>query len=249
MTMRIAVISDVHANLPALEAVLEALVADRHDLLVCLGDLVGYNADPEPSVRLLLERADVVVAGNHDRDLSREQPASGTHSVARLVQRWTRDELSDESLRAIEALPPIHTTDIFTAVHGCYLNRIHVTGYVTPTMLGPNLHAVAAEETWGKVAFCGHTHVPMVGWLEADVHHERDPRCARWPSTARAILVNPGAVGQPRDGDPRASYAIVDTEAREAGIRRIAYDVERAARAIRDAGLPDELAARLSEGV
>jgi diadenosine tetraphosphatase ApaH/serine/threonine PP2A family protein phosphatase len=135
------------------------------------------------------------------------------------------------------------------AVHGCYLNDVHVTGYVTETMLESNLRVVAASRELPKLALCGHTHVPMLGVLEGDTARStRLDEPFRWPKSARAVLVNPGSVGQPRDGDVRASLVIVDLEARTVTPLRVAYDVEAAARAVEAAGLPAVFAERLRAG-
>ncbi len=249
--MRLALIADVHANLPALEAVLEALSGLRFDRLLCLGDLVGYNAQPSECVARVRAAAHDTVAGNHDVDVTLARPAAGTNAAARVAQEWTRARLAPDDLAWLAALPRIVTLPgRAVAVHGCYLNDTHVSGYVTGTMLEANLLAVESKPAWPRVAFCGHTHVPMCGWLEAGgaVEARLDGQTVRWPENARAVLVNPGAVGQPRDGDPRAAFALIDLEARALELRRAAYDVERAARAVVDAGLPVELAERLREG-
>lgn len=248
--VRVSVIADVHANAAALDAVLEAVARSATERLVCLGDLVGYNAEPAQCVARLRAAAAVVVAGNHDVDVARGSTCAGTNAGARAAQEWTRAQLDGAERAWLGALPAIACDRAgFTAVHGCYLNSTYYTGYVTTTMLPANLRAAAARPERPRVALCGHTHVPMLGWLDGDECAE--PRWAgtlRWPASAAAVLVNPGSVGQPRDGDPRASFAILDLEARTAELRRVAYDVERAARAIVAAGLPETLAARLREG-
>jgi diadenosine tetraphosphatase ApaH/serine/threonine PP2A family protein phosphatase len=248
--MRIAVFGDVHANEPALGAVLEAIdrLAPAPDLLVCLGDLVGYHAEPAVCVRRVREIADVVVAGNHDRDLVREA-SPGTNGLARRLLSWSREQLGDEELGYLASLPGCVSNADFTAAHGSFLSEVFVTGYVTSTMLEKNLQAIAGRATWPPMAFCGHTHVPLAGWWDGVAFGEsRLDRPFHWPAAARAVLINPGSVGQPRDGDPRAAFAVVDLEARSCQVRRVAYDVERTCAALRQAGLPDELAQRLRAG-
>lgn len=250
-TMKIAVIADIHANVPALEAVLEAIATHGVDEIVCLGDLVGYNAEPARAVELVRQHADRIVAGNHDQDVSQGRIYPGTNSVAARSAVWTRQQLSAETLAWLGALPErIVVPDAFVAVHGCYLSEAtHTTGYVTATMLETNLHAIAARVDWPKVALCGHTHLPLAGWIGQRSYAERTLETTeRWPASAAAVLINPGAVGQPRDGDPRASYAVLDFAERMVTVHRVAYDIDRAAAAILAAGLPDVLANRLRVG-
>lgn len=248
--MRLAVIADVHANLPALEAVLEDVARSAGGApLLCLGDLVGYNAEPLACLRALQAAGALVVAGNHDVDVLREGSGAGTNAEARLAQDWTRAQLGAEERRYLAGLPNLLLRAEWVAVHGCYLNTLHYSGYVTSTMLPDNLAAVAARRDWPRLALCGHTHLAMCGWLTEDGCGEAPPSgIQRWPAEARAVLVNPGAVGQPRDGDPRAAWALLDLEAREVALRRVPYDLERTARAIHAAGLPEGLAQRLREG-
>ncbi len=247
--MSVAVFADVHANLPALEAVLEAIGHSGAERVVCLGDLVGYNASPAECIARVRATADVVVAGNHDLDVARSGTAAGTNAPARVVQEWTRGRLDPADLAYLGGLPGIvHDPAGFTAVHGCFLHT-HTSGYVTSTMLETNLRALAARPEWPRVGLCGHTHAPMCGWLDRDVCHEprfEDELC--WPATAAAVIVNPGSVGQPRDGDPRASFALLDIGEHRARLRRVPYDVERAVADLRAADLPAVLGERLREG-
>lgn len=248
--MRIAVVADIHGNLPALEAVLSAVRGAAVDAVVCLGDLVGYGASPAECVALVQTEIARVVAGNHDWDVARGRPAYGTVPVARRAMRWTAAQLDSAALRYLARLPNrLELGPGAIAVHGCYLNDTHVNGYVTSTMLDANLGAVAARAPRGTVALCGHTHVPMCGWLaegECHEHSLREP--VQWPADAAAVLINPGAVGQPRDRDPRAAFALVDFGQRRVECVRVEYDVGAAADAIRASALPDALAERLEVG-
>ncbi len=248
--MRVAVIADVHANRPALEAVLDDVAKCGAERLMCLGDLVGYNAEPLECVARVRAEAHVVVAGNHDVDVAHGTAVAGTHAQARFVQDWTRARLPAAELDWLRALPGVVLdASGLLAAHGCYLNTLFYTGYVTGTMLETNLRTVAARPDWPQVALCGHTHVPMCGWLEDDRLVETPFEGAlHWPHSAAAVLLNPGSVGQPRDGDPRAAWALVDPEAHSAELRRVSYDVERTVRALREAGLPAALGERLREG-
>jgi predicted phosphodiesterase len=245
-----AVLADVHGNIHALDAVLAAVGRERVDLVVCLGDLVGYNANPSECIAGIRASADVVIAGNHDRDTSESEPAPGTSPEARMSQEWTRERLSPDERGYLKVLP--HRAlepGGFIAFHGCFLNEGSLTGYVTSTMLAANLQAVAVRNEWPALAFCGHTHAPLCGWLDGEtVGESRLLEPVFWPPSASAVLINPGSVGQPRDRDPRAAFAVVDASLRRVEVKRIEYDVEGAARAVLDAGLPESFARRLSEG-
>ncbi len=249
--MRVALLADVHANRAALEAVLEDVAVQGVARCVGLGDLVGYNAEPAACVALVRAHVGQVVAGNHDVDCVRSDSAPGTNAAAQHVLAWTRAQLDDAALTYLSGLPN-HVCDEagFIAVHGCYLNTLHYTGYVTGTMLAANLAAVAARGDWPKVAFVGHTHVPMYGWITSHGEVLEPPArgCVRWPQDARAVLLNPGSVGQPRDGDPRAAYGLLDTEAGTFEFRRVRYDIDASVAAILAAGLATTLAERLREG-
>lgn len=247
--MRLGVIADVHANLPALEACLEELDRRRVDRVVCLGDVVGYGAEPRACIELLRARGIATVRGNHDHDVASTDLQAGTGSAARVVLGWTRRELDELDRRWLGELPAHLVLDPPGVIlaHGCFLNDVFFRGYVTSTMLEANLRAIAGSGGWPQVALCGHTHVPMCGWLAGDAVEERRA-VASWPARASAVLVNPGSVGQPRDAEPTACCAIVDLGARTAEVLRVPYDVEAAIAALRGAGLPEELSHRLREG-
>lgn len=248
--MRVAVLADVHANLPALDAVLGRVDQLGADRLVVLGDLVGYNAEPVAVIDRIRERADAVVVGNHEVDVVKDRASANTRSAARAAQRWTREQLDDEH-RAYLAALPAHLVDDsgLLLAHGCYLNNHYYSGYVTPTMYGENLAAIAGRSAGQVVALCGHTHIPFCVWTEGDGYHEAPvAEPVRWPARSAAVLANPGSVGQPRDGDTRACFALVDTQARRIEWHRVGYDVGAACRAILAAGLDPSLAERLREG-
>lgn len=249
--MRLLVIADVHANLPALKAVLAHAERLSVDQRLCLGDLVGYNAEPSACIEAIRARLDVVVAGNHDWDVcGMQMPLVGTTSQARQAQDWTRAQLEPEQLRYLQQLPNKHVEPgVYIAVHGCFLNEIHVNGYVTQTMLRANLEAVAGRKEWPNLGFTGHTHCPLLAYLHrGEVHWESPSSPSSWPASAQAVLINPGSVGQPRDHNPDASYAYVDTELRTVEIIRVPYDVDATAAAFSGADLPEAFARRLYQG-
>jgi diadenosine tetraphosphatase ApaH/serine/threonine PP2A family protein phosphatase len=247
--MRIAVLADVHANHHALTAVLEAVRQARADRTLVLGDLVGYNAEPLACIQSIRQHGALVLMGNHDHDAVHGVHGSGTQSAARVAQAWTHAQLDTEHRDYLSSLPRIlREPEGVVAVHGCYLSESHFSGYVTSTMLEANLRALQALGS-GSLGLCGHTHIPLLGWLDAHGTHEhRLQTKAQWPKTAQAVLINPGAVGQPRDHDPRAAFALIDTCERSVELRRVGYDVRAAVRAIEQAGLPPELGYRLEEG-
>jgi diadenosine tetraphosphatase ApaH/serine/threonine PP2A family protein phosphatase len=246
----VAVFADPHANGPAIRALARALREDAADRVVCLGDIVGYNADPVEVVDWVHETCTDVVMGNHDHDAIKAPVVPGTNAAARIAQEWTKSVLRADQVEYLAALPNVClVSGALVAVHGCYMNDVHYSGYVTGTMLGPNLERVAKSTRFPKVAFCGHTHQPMCGWLyRGEVFEVKAQGTVRIPSAADAALVNPGAIGQPRDGDPRAAYVLFDSVSREVTFRRVAYDVEAAQRSVLAAGLPGDLAERLAEG-
>lgn len=248
--MRVAVLADIHANRPALEAVLQLVRQLGVDRLVVLGDLVGYNAEPTAVIETVRAAADAVVVGNHEIDVLTDRPSANTRAVARQTQEWTRRQLGD-SHRDYLAQLPRHLVDDsgILLAHGCYLNDRYYTGYVTPTMYAANLAAIAVRSDQQSVALCGHTHVPFCVWTEGDGYKAPPVKQGlAWPDHARAVLANPGSVGQPRDGDPRACFAVLDVGARRIDWHRVEYDIDAACQAIADAGLDPSLAARLKEG-
>lgn len=247
--MLLAVIADLHANLAALEAVLGEIKTIKPDILLCLGDIVGYNAEPTTTIDLLKDNTTYVVMGNHDFDTVTQTPRPGTNREAQLVLQWTKENLSTEHVSYLSNLPNkfIYPNE-FIGVHGCYLNDTHINGYVTGSMLEYNLKTIVKSD-WPTLAFCGHTHVPLAGWLEYETCIENQIKeTVIWPKHAKAILINPGSVGQPRDEDCRASFALVDTVKRKITVKRVSYDIERTIAAIKKANLPTKLADRLREG-
>lgn len=250
--MRLALLGDVHGNLPALDAVLAAIAHVPHDARLCLGDTVGYNAQPSACLARLRAEGFAFVMGNHDHDVGHGVRRSGTNALARRLMEWTERQLN-EAERAFlrEQRHTLVSPHGFTAVHGCFLEEAaRLVGYVTPGSLRANLRALINNTAWPKVGFCGHTHVPVFGYMENDVCEERElavGAAVSWPVGAQAVLLNPGSVGQPRDGDPRSAFAVVDLGERTAELFRVHYDIDAAVRAIEEAGLPHEVGTRLYE--
>ncbi|HKY11944.1 MAG TPA: metallophosphoesterase family protein [Gaiellaceae bacterium] len=244
--MRLAVISDIHANLYALEAVLEEIDRDPPDEIWCLGDTVGYGPRPNECCELVRERCTRTLVGNHDLvalgsaevELEDFNPEAGAASV------WTSSELSPESRQFLSALEPTATVDGFELYHGS--PRDPVWDYV--------LDEVAVEDSFTRteapVVLVGHSHVATAAVLAGEtIEGGVAPADFSAALGAGRWLLNPGSVGQPRDGDPRAAWLRLDLVSGEARFRRIAYPVARTQAEIRERGLPDSLAERLAHGV
>jgi diadenosine tetraphosphatase ApaH/serine/threonine PP2A family protein phosphatase len=236
--VRTAVISDLHANWQALEAVLADLPAV--DDVVCLGDVVGYGGEPVRCLDHVQARGWLTLAGNHDRACTDRDVLGWFNEDAAVAIRWTVEQLGIDRIGWLRDLPPSGTLDGVLLVHASPRSPLYE--YV----LDPLTAAANLEQLGDGLCFHGHSHVPGVFRIEDGrvEHHYRVGTIAlRGPA-----LVNPGSVGQPRDRDPDASYGVWDTEARTFEFRRVAYDRAGAQRAILEAGLPDRFAYRLDFG-
>ncbi len=241
--MRAAVISDIHSNLHALEAVLAAIDDDGPDELWCLGDLVGYGPSPNECCAAIAARAPVCLAGNHDLAVRGTIDLDEFGGDAGTAARWTRDVLGADARSYLDGLEPLGSAHGVALYHGSA--RDPVWEYVLSDEAAEATLALAGT----SLVLVGHSHAALaatarngeiVGGL-AGAGTELDLSEGR-------VLLNPGSVGQPRDGDPRAAYLILDLDARTAIFHRAEYDVERTQREIRGLGLPESLAARLSTG-
>ncbi|MGE3509554.1 MAG: metallophosphoesterase [Vicinamibacterales bacterium] len=246
--MRHLVLSDIHANLEALDAVLADAAGRGYDDVVILGDVVGYGADPNAVVeRLRSLRPIALVRGNHDKVSCGLDSANGFNSIARAAARWTYDTLTDENRGWVASLPqgPLAVNGDVQICHG---SPVDEDEYI----FSPSEARLALLTTTRPICLFGHTHYPAIyesfnGTLEgARVAATVEP--ALLLRAGVKYLVNPGSVGQPRDGDPRAAYAIVDVPAGKVELIRRAYPIDVAQDKIRQAGLPDALADRLSAG-
>jgi predicted phosphodiesterase len=241
--MRVAVLSDIHSNLRALEAVLGSL--GTVDAVWHLGDVVGYGPEPDAVVARLREIGAIGVKGNHDGAVCGGESIEDFSTDARTAAEWTRARIGEEALAYLADLPETlvpEGTD-FTLVHGS--PREPIWEYLTDTS--------AARENMGffETRFClvGHTHIPLVLRQGRGYVERREPdRESGLALDERRAFLNPGSVGQPRDGDPTASYLILDTAAGHATWQRVAYDITATQTAMLAAGLPPRLARRLSSG-
>ncbi len=240
--MRIAVLSDIHSNIVALDAVLAHL--GTIDAVWHLGDVVGYGPEPDAVVERLVSLGALGVRGNHDAAAAGGREIDYFNPEARSAMEWTRRRISDATRDWLTALPERRVEDGITLVHGS--PRDPIWEYVTS--LAVARAAIAVMST--TLGLHGHTHVPVA----FAVTDERLEVIAPSDGSVlelgdRVALLNPGSVGQPRDGDSRASYMVLDAEHGSVSWHRVAYDIDPVATAMRAAGLPERLAERLHHGV
>ena len=239
---QIAILGDIHANLDALNVVLDDCRAQGVEEYLCTGDVVGYNACPHECLEVIRGMGCPVMMGNHDFYVSTAQDLDDFNPHAAAVVQWTREQLSEDELRWLRELPFTRTVKGVTLVHAT-MDRPENFGYVFD-----NLQA-QANVTIQKTPLCfhGHTHCPMIYEHSIQGVFRIDPQDFRL-QMGRKYFINVGSVGQPRDGDPRATYVIYDSVAKTVRFRRLEYDVAAAQARIRAAGLPERLAERLAFG-
>ncbi len=230
--MQVAVLSDIHANKPALDAVINDIDANGGvDRYVFCGDIAGYYCWPNEVIAMAQQHDFLAVRGNHDEALAQGQ-TFGFSGAAGTALNWTQDVLTDTALTYLNELPysrreTVAETDIYVT-HGS--PRAPVEEYVYPEQVVDGFFQEQGMTPIPDVLLLGHTHVPFTKHCDG------------------ALVMNPGSVGQPRDGDPHASYAVLDPEDRSAEVHRVSYDIDQVADRVRDEGLPDQLARRLYEG-
>lgn len=245
--MRYLIISDIHANLDALETVL-AHATGKWDRVLVLGDLVGYGAEPDAVInRVRGLTPDAVIRGNHDKAACGLDDGSQFNAVARNAAIWTGEQLTPDNLEYLRQLPagPIEIDALTEICHGAPFDEDHYIFDGSDALM-------AFDALERPLCLYGHTHLPAI-FRHVDGHYEGAP-----PDPDREVvlglqrgahyLVNVGSVGQPRDGDARAGYGILDADARELRLYRVSYPVEEAQRKIIAAGLPASLANRLALG-
>ena len=242
--LRAAVISDVHSNLPALEAVLGAIDAAGFDEVWCLGDVVGYGAEPDACADLVRESCDLCLAGNHDLAVLGGLDVSAFSDTAAEAVRWTRENAAERTLEFLRELEPAGLREGLGLFHAS--PRDPVWEYV----LSEHVALLCLLVTEAQLVLVGHSHVALgVSWSGTKLAGGVAPAGTKLDLRSARHLANPGSVGQPRDGDPRAAWLLVDTDAFRGTFRRVAYDVERTQSEIREHRLPDILAARLAHGI
>ena len=241
--MRYLVLSDIHSNLLAFETVLAD--AGEFDKIWCMGDVIGYGPQPNECIERLKGLPHICVAGNHDWAAIKKLDVSAFNPDALRACLWTREQLTPGNWEFIEELPETLVEDSFTIVHGS--PRYPIWEYIThPSVATANF---AHFDT--PYCFFGHTHIPVVYAFDGS-HNTCEPLKLPLneaaPLDVRRLLINPGGVGQPRDGDPRASYVILDTEENAIEHRRVEYPIEETQQLMFALDLPPRLAMRLSIG-
>ena len=241
--MRVAVISDIHANYHALEAVLAAVDAEGVDELWCLGDTVGYGARPNDCCALVKAMCDLCLAGNHDLVVSGAIDIEEFNHDAAAAARWSREVLSDKARTWLNGLEPVAVAAGLELYHAS--PRDPIWEYV----LSEYVALASLEATEAPAVLVGHSHVALaLGLVDGQLVGGLAPDGSGVSFAEHRRLLNPGSVGQPRDGDPRAAYLELDLEAKTAEFHRVEYDVAGTQREIREAGLPEGLATRLATG-
>jgi predicted phosphodiesterase len=242
--MRVAIVSDIHGNRQAFEAVLDAVAETDCAEMWCLGDLVGYGADPNACVALAQEHAAISLAGNHDLGVRGAIPLEQFSRGAALAATWTQREITQETREYLEGLEPQNVEEAVALYHAS--PRDPVWEYV----LSPLQADLCIDVQERRIALVGHSHVALsfsrfpgesATGQTREADEELDLEEGDW-------IINPGSVGQPRDGDPRAAWLELDLDAWRAIYRRTEYDIAGAAQAIRAARLPESLAERLVYG-
>lgn len=244
--MRCAIMADIHANMAALSAVLDDIKRRGGvEQVWCLGDIVGYGPDPLQCIEIMRRLSDVCVAGNHDRAATGRLNMAEFNPEAAYACRWTAEQLKGEDIAFLDSLPEVAARQDFTLVHGS--PRQPVWEYL--------LSISGARENFSHFStrFClfGHTHVPSI------FRRTEGGGCSFSPFSPNIglalgqsrMIINPGSVGQPRDGDPRASYAILDDRVRMLRLYRVAYDISLTQAKMVKQNLPVKLVSRLSRGV
>src|SRR3954447_3728238 len=239
--MRYAVIADIHANLEAFGAVLADAKAMNCTHYCCLGDVVGYNANPKECLDIVREMGMPCVKGNHDEYCSSETDLEGFNPHAAEAINWTRDQLTDDDRKWLRELRYIRLVASFSIVHAT-LDGPQRWGYVFDKL------AAAASFTYQNTSVCffGHTHVPVAFIRDAVVRGGTYSKFKVEPG--KKYFINVGAIGQPRDNNPKAAYVVYDVDEGTIELRRLEYDIAAAQKKILDAGLPPRLAERLAFG-
>jgi predicted phosphodiesterase len=246
--MRLAIFSDIHANLPALEAVLADVEAHGVEESWCLGDVVGYGAQPDGCAELVAQRCAVCLVGNHDLAVLGELDTSTFSPAASAAVSWTQDVVRAETLDFLRGLEPSDESREVALYHAS--PRDPVWEYV----LWPDQATQCIRAQARRVSMIGHSHVALFFTMRESGDDSTDARGAQAGAgtgldlSESLWLVNPGSVGQPRDGDPRAAWLELDTDAWTATYHRVDYDIDRAANAIADTDLPEHLGRRLYVG-
>ncbi len=241
--MRYGIFGDIHGNLHALEAVLTAYESESIDSYLCTGDLVGYGAYPKQCMDRCRELCDEIVAGNHDFAVCGKLNLEFFNSYAKSAVVWTQNALADEDLEYLRAMPLVRVIDPLVTLSHATIYDPHAFDYIQ-TQYDAHL---SLQEMESQCGFVGHSHIPIVFYLMNGI--------VSWTmeteisvADKEKVLVNVGSVGQPRDENPDAAFAVYDTDAQTISIKRVPYDIEAAIAAIDKEGLPKILGQRLRLG-
>jgi len=247
---RVAVISDIHGNLEALQAVLKAIAADGVDIIVHLGDLVGYNADPKECAQLLKANGAVSVLGNHDLAILEPKMVKGFNVLAHAAITYTQQQLTAAETRYLQGMPRVEVLwDKYLLCHG---SPESIESYLLNLFQAKRIFNLLRKRYAGiRFCFFGHTHVQKL-WICDERGKVFSP--AELPNQFplqddHSYLINPGSVGQPRQHDSRARYLIFDTDRNLIDFKAVSYDIETAQKKILEANLPKYLAHRLQDGI
>ncbi|RMG61256.1 MAG: metallophosphoesterase [Deltaproteobacteria bacterium] len=246
--MKVAVISDVHSNMDALSVVLDDIEGEGVAQVWCLGDLVGYNAEPDACIEEVRKRCTYVVLGNHDAAVAGHFEPLHFNLAARAAVEWTRKVLKRDNLAYLDRLPSARSvTEEILLVHG---SPSDPEAYIMGISQAESELQYLFQRLRKRICFFGHTHVPVLYGMtrSGEVFHEPGEGEVRLDQE-NLYLINPGSVGQPRDGDPRASYLVLDLRELTVKWVRLVYDVDSAQEKVLRAGLPEFLASRLSRGM
>ncbi len=243
--MRYGIIADIHSNLEALNSALVVLKDKGVDEYICVGDVVGYGANPKDCLGIVRELCHIIVAGNHDQGATGLLNLDYFNPEAKDAVFWTKEQLSESELSYLKDLKLTQKKEDFLVVHATPLSPAE-WDYITSTFTA-HQNFRGFEE---KICFVGHSHIPIV--FSMNVHEDKCDYAFETKvhiAVDQRYIINVGSVGQPRDGNPLASFAVYDTDASEVEVFRVGYDIETAKKKIIDAGLPRGLASRLGSGV
>ncbi len=241
--MKYALISDIHANVEALTATLSDIDAQGVDRIHCLGDVIGYGADPSACLELVQERCDIKLLGNHEYTALGRQSTDLFNEAARLSAEWTVGQLSERDLEIMGAF------ELDRAIDQAYL--VHASPYRPDSwhyIFTTDEAHLAFKHLKKKLCFFGHSHLPLILSQDADGNPRSRVGHSFEPDPDQTYLVNIGAVGQPRDNDARASYVVFDDDAYEIAFHRVEYDIEKAQSKMTAAHLPEVLVSRIAVG-
>jgi predicted phosphodiesterase len=241
--MRIAMISDIHGNLEALSAVLSQIEQQQTDAVYCLGDVIGYGANPAACLDLVNEHCDVKLMGNHEYAVMGQLSTESYNDSARISVKWTQSNLTPRHLQMIEGFAMDHVQD--------HMYFVHASPYAPEKwhyILNPKQARLAFEHLKQRLCFCGHSHVPAI-FAETPEGPPREKVGHDFvPNEDTRYIINIGSTGQPRDYDPRASFVTYDTETNDVVYTRVQYDIATAQQKMLDADLPEFLSERLAVG-